>query len=148
MCCRELDQVRTELSPQSIYLPFKIFRYKDHYSCSICLKLRSETVFDDKQTRAKCEKGYAESCYRFCFRCGIEEGLYGNRKSIVIGNIRYYPCDICHQIVRKLLCTQCRSCRSCFKKRMARQKSRSKGIYYSKCGGCDAPFIHLRRGRW
>lgn len=124
--------------------PVNILRYKHHYSCSICLRLRSEEAFDDRQISANRAKGCAEDCYRFCFRCAIANGLYGDRKSIVIRNIRYYPCNFCHQIVRNLLCTWCRSCRSCFEKRVAIPKSRRKGKQYTKCGGFDEPYINPR----
>jgi hypothetical protein len=69
------------------------------YSCSMCLRLRSQHKFADNMTKKRRSKDGAERAPRFCIECGLK----GNPKTrrytpgslITVKGVRHAICEVC-----------------------------------------------------
>ncbi|CAG8918188.1 unnamed protein product [Penicillium salamii] len=92
--------------------------YERFFSCHICLKLRHQNAFADKQLRGKRGKYFGtQRDRRFCLDCGCYNKLYQPGDVLKVNGRQEVLCAMCRVRCRYgRYCTKCRMCELCISK--------------------------------
>lgn len=92
-------------------------RYDHFFSCRICLKLRPQSAFTDKQLKDRRAKGRSQSDRRFCLDCGCRNKMHQPGQILTVDGRSEALCAECRERCRYgRYCRYCRMCEPCVSK--------------------------------